>query len=233
VKRCRFAFYNLAPAGDPMRGEVFVQRELTAIANFVDPESNERKRPKVLGVCEAVGRALPPLDRFNLLRSREDASKANVALYVRDDLRHGEPRWIMHGRRWPNILRPGLHDPRATLVVKVENWRVVVAHAPQAPREVFPVATREALDAARDEWLDIMLRLLDRSGPVLLLSDPNGLAGQLKQRMQALNMEGGLGEAVHAMGANVKHFQMLGEANGVAMLSDHHQFELGRARLPS
>ncbi len=232
MKRCSFAFYNLAPASDPMRGEVQVKKELTAIANLVDPQTGKRKRPKVLGVCEAVGRPLPALPRYELLRTRENPSKANVALYVRDDLRHGEPRWVMHEKRWPKIFGPGLHDPRATLVVKVENWRVVVAHAPQAPREVFPQATQDALEDARKEWLDIMERLLDRDGPVLLVSDPNGLADELKQRMHALDTEGVAGEAVHALGAHVKDFQLLGEANGVVMLSDHHQFKTGSAVKP-
>lgn len=232
MKRCSFAFYNLAPANDPMRGEAQVTRELTAIANLVDPQTGRRKRPKVLGVCEAVGRPLPELRRYELLRTRENPSKANVALYVRDDLRHGEPRWVMHEKGWPKIFGPGLHEPRATLVVKVENWRIVVAHAPQAPREVFPQATQNALEDARREWLDIMERLLDRDGPVLLVSDPNGLADELEQRVHALDTKGGTGEAVHALGAHVEGFQLLGEANGVAMLSDHEQFRAGEAVKP-
>ncbi len=232
MKRCSFAFYNLAPPGAPNRGEVQVRKELTAIANFVDPLTGKRKRPKVLGVCEAVGRPLPELARYEMLRTRENPSKANVAVYVRDDLRHGEPRWVMHEKEWPKIFGSGFHEPRATLVVKVENWRIVVAHAPQAPRLGFPQATQDALDDARKEWLDIMVRLLDRDGPVLLVSDPNGLADELEQRMHALDTKGGTGEAVHALGAHVEGFQLLGEANGVAMLSDHQQFRTGDAVKP-
>ena len=41
MKRCSFAFYNLAPAGDPMRGEAKVARELTAISSFINPVKYE------------------------------------------------------------------------------------------------------------------------------------------------------------------------------------------------
>jgi hypothetical protein len=50
--------------------------------------------------------------------------------------------------------------------------------------------------------------------------------------MHALDTQGGTGEAVHALGAHVKDFQLLGEANGVVMLSDHQQFRTGAAVLP-
>lgn len=232
MKRCSFAFYNLAPAGDPKRGEDFIQKELGAIANNIHPDP-DRRRPKVLGVCEAIHRSLPQLDRFTLIRSTENLSKANVALYVRDDLDHGDPEWVMHERTWPRPLHPaaGRHEPRATLVVEVENWTVVVSHAPQAPQDHWPAETREAVTAARTEWVKIVARLVNRPAPVLLLSDPNGLGDDLRQRVQALEVHGTPIESAALLGARMNKFDTPETVNGIVMMSDHRRCLIGRARL--
>jgi hypothetical protein len=221
MRRCSFACYNLAPAGDMDRGPDFVQRELAAIANNLSPDP-ERRRPKVIGICEAVDRTMPELERFNLVRSTLNRSRANIALYVRDDLEIGAPEWVMHTRTWPRPLHPelGPHEPRATLVVPVENWTVVVSHAPQIGEGIGP---------ARDEWVDIVAGLVSRPGPVLLLSDPNGLGEELVRRVPELRKGGTPIEAVHAHRAKPKRIQTPEIVNGIKMLSDHKKCLMGRA----
>lgn len=222
MRRVPFGFYNLAPAGDPDRGPAFVARESEAIVNN-RPRNPLRRRPKVFGVVEAIGRRLPELERYDLIRDTSSPSRANVALYVRKGLEVGTVRWIDHRLSWPRVLHPGLHEPRSTLAVTVEGWTVVVAHAPQVGRP---------MDGARAEWLDIETRLLasaNRNWPVLLLSDSNALWDELERRVEGAVMGGTPIESAHARYAALKRVRVRPSVGGVPMLSDHKRCLLGTA----
>lgn len=222
MRRVQFSFYNLAPAGDPQRGPAFVTREAEAIVNN-HPRNPLRRRPKVFGVVEAIGRRLPELEHYQLIRDTSTASRANVALYVRKGLKVGTVRWIDHRLSWPRVLHPGLHEPRSTLVVTVEDWTVVVAHAPQVG---------ERMNGARAEWLDIEAHLLaaaNRNWPVLLLSDSNALWDELQKRNEGTAMGGTPVESAHVRHARLKNIRTPESIRGVPMLSDHRKCLLGTA----
>lgn len=222
MERVQFAFYNLAPAGDPNRGPAFVTRESEAIVNN-RPRNPLRRRPKVYGVVEAIGRRLPELKRYHLIRDTSRPSRANVALYVRKGLKFGSVRWIDHEIPWPRVLHSGQHEPRSTLVVTVEGWTIVVAHAPQVGA---------AMKAARDEWLTIEARLLaaaNHDWPVLLLSDSNALWDELLNRNEGTAMGGTPIESAHTRHAVLRHVRVRPSVMGVPMLSDHKRCLLGTA----
>ena len=226
MKRLTFAFYNLAPAGDPQRGPFFVERELRALANL--PRRPWRRRRKVIGVSEAIYRRLPQLPGYRLIRSRETRSRENVALYVLDRLKVGRIEWIDHEETWPRPLHPGRHEPRSTLVVEVEDWTVVVSHAPQVGRLIA---------LARNEWLNILADLLRSKAhrvrgevhPVVALTDPNALGPALVRRVPGTVSGGTAVEAVHGNGITLTEVHTPGEVNGVPMLSDHKRALIGTA----
>lgn len=222
MKRLPWAFYNLAPAGDHDRGPTFVARESEAIVNN-RPRNPLRRRPKVFGVVEAIGRRLPELEGYALVRDTSTPSRANVALYVRKGLFPVGIHWIDHERDWKRPLHPGMHEPRSTLVVTVEGWTVVVAHAPQAGA---------AMAAARAEWLDIEAHLLaaaNRNWPVLLLSDSNELWDELQKRNEGTAMGGTPIESAHVRHATLRRVRVRPSVGGVPMLSDHKRCLLGTA----
>lgn len=228
MKRCTFGFYNLAPAGDPNRGPAFISRESAAIVNNA-PRNPQRRRPKVYGVAEALGRNLPHLDRYELVASKHNKSTANLGLYVRDDLDRGNEQWIIHERLWRRPLHPGWHEPRATLVVPIEDWTVVVAHAPQAPMRHLAADVNDTLEAARSEWLRIVAEAITRPGPVLLLSDSNGLWDDLCKRVKGTVTAGTPIESAHARNATLNNVTTPSEIDGVPLLSDHERCLLGTA----
>jgi hypothetical protein len=222
MRRLQFGFYNLAPAGDPQRGPAFVARESEAIVNN-RPRNGLRRHPKVYGVVEAIGRRLPELEHYTMIRDTSTPSRANIALYVRKGLKVGTVRWIDHQREWKRPLHPGMHEPRSTLVVTVEDWTVVVAHAPQVGA---PMA------AARDEWLAIEAHLLaaaNRNWPVLLLSDSNALWDELLKRNAGTAMGGTPIESAHTRFAVLRRVRVRPSVGGVPMLSDHKRCLLGTA----
>lgn len=228
MRRVQFGFYNLAPAGDPNRGIGQVTREAEAIVNN-QPHNPLRRRPKVFGVVEAIGRNLPHLDHYEQVSLKANRSVANLALYVRADLHRKSEQWIMHTREWKRPLHPGMHEPRATLVVPVEDWTIVVAHAPQAPMRHLPAEVNDTLEAARGEWLDVVAEQLRRPGPVLLLSDSNGLWDDLLRRVEGVAMAGTPIESAHARHATLRRIRTPGSLGGVQMLSDHKRCLLGTA----
>jgi len=220
MRRLPHAFYNLSPAGDPNRGLFFITRELSAIANNLNHDAT-RRRPKVIGVCEAINRVLPELDHYQLVRSTLNLSRANVALYVREDLELGETEWVRHEKTWPRAKDHDLtHEPRTTLVQDVEDWRIIVGHAPVG----------FGAEAARDEWLSILVDLLHIPGPVVALTDPNGLGDDLYRRVPSAVTGGTAIEAVHGRHVVIDSVHTPGVVNAVPMLSDHHRCLLGRLR---
>lgn len=232
MKRATFAFYNLAPAGDPHRGPEQVRLELNAIANNHAPDP-DRKRPKVIGNVECIDRHIPRLVGYHApIRSTASKSRANVALHVSARLTLGRTEWVDLSKTWPRPLHPdaGPHEPRSILVQQVEDWTIVVGHAPQEPREVFARATNAAIMDARAEWLDAMVTLMQRTGPVLALTDPNALASVLVKRLGSTTVVGGdgtdsvIGRHVTILGAPTP-----GVVNGVRLLSDHKKCLLGSA----
>lgn len=227
MKRIRFAFYNLAPAGDPQRGPFFVARELNAIANN-RPYRPWRRRPKVIAVSEAIGRRLPELKRYRLIRDTSTPGRANLALYVLRRLKVTDVEWVDHEREWPRVLHSGMHPARSTLVCRVEDWTVIVGHAPQAPTTAKRTAN-EGLTSARGEWVSIVARLLHRYDRVLLLTDPNGLGDDLMRAVPGMRTGGTAVEAAHVKGGALS-WRTRAVVNGVRMLSDHKRCLLGRAR---
>lgn len=217
MRRMPFAFYNLAPPGDPNRGSVRVALESNAIVNN-DPTDLFRRRPKVFGVCEAIGRSLPSLDRYDLLRDTSRASRANLAVYVLDHLDHGRAEWIDLKETWPRTEHPGTHPPRSLLVVRVEDWTVCVSHAPPTAPGAGP---------ARAEWVKAARAFMAGPGPRLLLSDPNALPVDVA----GVEHGGTPIEHAHVRGARLVSWSTPAEINGVRMLSDHKKALLGLARL--
>lgn len=222
MRRLPAAFYNLAPAGDPNRGLPFVTRELSAIANNLNHDP-ARRRPKVIGVCEAINRKLPELEGYRLIRSTQSMSRANVALYVRDTLELGETDWVRHEKTWPRMNDHSLtHESRTTLAQEVEDWRVIVGHAPVG----------FGAEAAREEWLDILTGLLHVPGPVVALTDPNRLGDDLHHRVPSAVTGGTPIEAVLGRGVVLDMVMTPGIVNQVPMLSDHRRCLLAQVRLP-
>lgn len=225
MRRFPFTFENLGPANRPVQ----IRLELGAQANNVryDPD---RRRPKGLAGCEALHKILPRLDHYGRpIHDTSSRSRANLFLYVLDRLNHGSPKWVDHSQTWPRTKHPewtdGIHEPRSTMLVRVEGWRVVVGHAPPGTRGAGP---------AREEWLDIMATILrTESRPVLMLTDPNGLGNELVRMGGSKVVTGGSQvEAVHGNRLVVlDHAQTVETLNGVPMRTDHGRCLIGRARL--
>lgn len=214
MKRVPFAFENLGPADRPFQ----IDRELRALANLLNPDP-DRRRPKVLGVCEAVGKVLPDtLTPYRLIRDRSTPSRANIALYLLARLHVEAIRWHDLRETWPRTEHPGIHEPRSILRVEVEGWRVLVGHAP-------PIAPESG--KARDEWHDAMVDLMTSVGPVLALVDPNSVLILDRGRIvtAGTNIEAVVGRNIVLDGAFTP-----GSVNGVPMLTDHRRALLGRAR---
>lgn len=223
MRRVPFAFENLAPPTDPFRGPAIVGRELRAIANNVNRDP-DRPHPKVIGLCEAIGHRLPTLDGYgDAYRSLKTRGRANLALYVRDGL-DVAVRWHDLARTWPRTETTGTHPARSILEARVEDWTVIVGHAPPLGRGTA---------AAREEWLAAMVELLgDDRGTVLALTDPNGLGAELARKTGATH--GGTGtDAVHGRGIVLDAVLTPHAVNGVPMLTDHRCCLLGRSRVRS
>lgn len=222
MKRVPFAFENLAPPTDPRREPAIVSRELRALANNLRPDE-DRPRPKVIALCETIGHRLPLLDHFALWRDLRPAGRANLALYVRADL-DVEVEWRDLRVSWPRTKAPGPHPPRSIMVAAVEDWLVIVGHAPPKVRGAAE---------ARSEWLDAMVRLMRQGGgPILALTDPNGLGADLARQTRAVH--GGTStDAVHAVDAVLDAVRTPHAVNGTPMLTDHGCALLGRARRTS
>ncbi len=239
MRRLTFRFYNLAPVGErgPKDAEL-VERELRAIANRPIGRRRAwwRRRPKMIGVCEAVGRDLPALPGYRIIRDRTTPARANLALYVLHWLPVDSIEWIDLERTWPRVLHPGVHPARSILVAAVRGWLVIVGHAPQAPSRRFTSAVNRGLASARIEWTAAMVRMAHSAvGPVLVLTDPNGLGPRIRRALANLGRLGvGTGgtavEAVHVVGAVLVEAHTPGSAFGVPMLSDHRRYLRGRAR---
>jgi hypothetical protein len=218
MRRVSFVVYNLGPPSDPDRGPLYVKRELNALAN-VKPHDGDRKRPKVIGTMEAIGRPMPEIAGYRKIRDTRNSSRANLCLYVLDRLDLGETHWIQHRETWPRMNdHTKTHPPRATLVQEVEDWHVALGHAPVG----------HGTAAARTEWLTITEDVLRNPAPVLLLSDPNGLGEELRRRVPSSVAAGTRIEAVHARHAVIDAAVTPSVVNGVPLLSDHHQALLGR-----
>jgi len=220
--RFPFAFENLAPPTDPNRGPGQVRRELGALANNVNPDSR-RPDPKAIGLCEALDHRLPDLWRYGQpIRDVSRRSRENLALYVLARLDRGRVRWHDLAETWPRSNRPGTHEPRSILDVEVEDWRILVSHAPPVSVGTGP---------ARREWLDAMVDVMRGPTPVLALTDPNGLGDELIRRLGVKAVGGGTHiEAAHGRGIILTAVHASGRVNGVPMLTDHKRALLGAAR---
>lgn len=235
-----FRFYNLAPVGERGRNDAeLVRRELRALANL-NPRTGRRlrglRRPKVIGVCEAVGRDLPRLLGYRLIRDRSRPSRGNLALYVVWWLPVTSVRWVDLELDWwrpksPNAKHPG----RSILVVRLVGfWTVIVGHAPQAPAARFPSHVNRTLAAARLEWTRAMAGLMESRGPVTALTDPNALGARLvrlvaRKISESVSQGGTPVESVHALKAILREVFTPGAVNGEPMRSDHGRALLGKA----
>lgn len=238
MRRLTFRFYNLAPVGErgPRDAEL-VRRELHALANrpIGKPWHWWRRRPKVIGVCEAVGRTLPSLGGYRLIRSRLTGGRANVALYVLEWLDVDDISWVDLHVEWPRPKDPSrMHEARSILVVVVRGWTVIVGHAPQEPSRFFTAAVNRGLAAGRLEWSRATVRLMNRRGPVTALTDPNALGARLVRLVGRLISEsvvtgGTTVEAVHGLKVTLRDVLTPSAFYGVLMRSDHGRALMGVA----
>lgn len=226
MRHLSFGCYNLGPSGD--RPQRQGRREIRALLRERDDRGRRRK---VVVLVETTGWRLPWSLTHRRIRDTSTPGRANVSMYVLRRLRRGRAQWVDHERTWPRVLHPGMHPARATLVVPVEDWTVIGGHAPQAPRSVFGSLTVRALSDARGEWLGITASLFDRVGPVVLLSDPNGLGDDLVRQLGPRAVTGGTAtEAVHGLGVVIDDARASGSVDGVRMRSDHRKALVGTAR---
>jgi hypothetical protein len=218
MRRLPFVFYNLGPPNDPHRDPVQVGLELNALANNSAP--TRRRTPKVVGICEAIGHNLPELERFQQVRDRTNRPRANIALYVRDHL-DLDITWVELTRTWPRTQAPGNHEPRANLIVTIDEWTIMVGHAP--PK--VPGAAD-----ARAEWLDSAVEFLHGPGPRVVLSDPNLLRETVVETVANGVMALGTQiESVHGRSVVLDRVRTREVINDVRMMSDHKRALLGRA----
>ena len=230
MRRVPFVAYNLGPIGERVDNER-ARVELDAAVNN-QPRVVWRRRPKAVALMECVGRDLPDLRHYHPpIHDRSRKSRANLALYVLDRLDLGRREWVDHQVPWPRVLHAGLHEPRSTLIQEVEDWTFVVSHAPQSPRNVFREPLRDALNDAREEWVDIIADIArSTSGPLLIFTDPNGLGGELRRRVPSLVLGGTATEAVHGRRVVLVDARKVSSVNGVRFLSDHRGALVGKAR---
>ena len=126
MRRLPFAFYNLGPPQDPRRDPVQVALELNALAN-------NSARPHA-GVRRSSESAKPS---GTICRTSSGSSKcvtaqtdrANIALYVRDNL-DIDITWVELTRTSPQTQAAGDHEPRTNLIATIDDWTVMVGHAP-------------------------------------------------------------------------------------------------------
>jgi hypothetical protein len=243
VRRFPFAHENLGPAGD-RRDPLQVPRELNAIGNNVSQVAGRivtvpdlrRRRPKGIGLTETVAHRLPALEHYGApIRSTKTLGQANVSLYLRNGLEGPPARWIDHKATWPKVNDPNQrHAARATLVKELDGPDLdatIVGHGPQAPNPRLPKGTNAALVEAREEWVDITVRLLRSYPNVVWLGDPNGLLDEVLIRLgDPKAARGGDGtDAVLVRGFTIESADTPSNVNGIPMLTDHRKALLGVA----
>lgn len=138
-------FYNLRVG----RSEGQVATEVRHLARTL--------RPRVLGLCEAVGYALPRLEDYHLVRDASRASRANVAAYVRRDSTVQWSRWRDLHETWSRTETTGTHPPRSILELRLDHLHVLVHHQPPQGTDNTLAAQNEGVDALTDAmtpWRD-------------------------------------------------------------------------------
>jgi hypothetical protein len=243
VRRFPFAHENLGPAGD-RRDPLQVPRELNAIGNnirwaagrIVTAPDLRRRRPKGIGLTETVAHHLPALPHYgDPIRSTKNLGQANVSLYLRNGLEGPPARWVDHKATWPKVNDPRQrHAARATLVKELDGRDLdatLVGHGPQVPNPRLPKGTNAALVEAREEWVDITVRLLRSYPNVVWLGDPNGLLDEvLVQLGDPKAARGGdATDAVLVRGFTIEAATTPSVVNGIPMLTDHRKALLGTA----
>jgi hypothetical protein len=234
IARAGWFVYNVGPVGDMGRGRDDLARELDALCN-VHPKNPREAPPKVGGLLEVIGWGrLPVPDGYRAIRSRDTESSANLAMIVRDTLTVNDVTWI-HGQKTWRETRTGAkpsdrHPPRDILRARLSNKRGqhvngIVGHAP-------PNTKYRDTGPAQQEWLDLMVRVIDVTGPCIVMTDPNSLMDELYKRVKSTGHVVSFGtdiEAVLMRGFDLERPETPGKVNGVVMGSDHHRCARGVA----
>lgn len=222
-------FYNLRVG----RSNLQVMRELNALA---------RTNPDVIGVCEGVGYALIAIPGYTLVRDRSTASRANVAAYVRSDLRLRRISWIDLAETWGRTQHRGQHPPRSYLSMFVDGVHVIVAHQPPKGTDNTRAAQQEGIDAlvkAMAPWVGARRKFwpIARRRTRIVIFDANRTLAEdgpgpaeLARRIGGHGISDRIDTAVFRNGVvtNIEYPQSVA---GIALRSDHRhalRFRLDR-----
>ena len=228
LERLPMLYYNLGPAGDRPFPAWAARREIRALLH---------DRPAVLGLSEAVGWPLPQIDGYRLIRNLGRPGRANIAAYVRADLK--APRWRMrwHDLRqtWSRTQHPGTHPPRSWLEMQVEGVQVIVGHQPPKFTDNVIASQQEGINLLRTRmgpwtrptWKWVVGKKRELARPRVVLADFNRRAHEEGPGPTPLAERIG-GEVVGAridcaVVRNGKAAQVcyIGQPAGVRLMSDH------------
>ena len=133
-------FYNCAPAGDPGRREQ-LPKELRALA---------KSGPRVIGLAEAIGYALPKLDGYTLIRDTTEPSRSNIATYVEKGLPLDLVTWHDLSQTWSRTEHDGLHPARSWLEFHLDGDQFIVGHQPPKFTDNVLPSQREGVNLVVD-----------------------------------------------------------------------------------
>ena len=174
MPRLPLIFYNIGPAGDRDAPDLAARREVKALLH---------DKPAVLGLSEAIGWNLPQVPGYRLTRNLGRPGRANIAAYVRTDLKVPQWRIRWHDMRqtWGRTEHDGEHPPRSWLEMYIEGVQVIVGHQPPKFTDNVELSQQEGINLLRTRmspwtrptWAGVVGKKHELARPRVVLADFN------------------------------------------------------------
>lgn len=177
--------------------------------------------PLALVCVEAIGNQLPSVRRYDTLTDRSTRSRANMALYVREDADRTDLRWVDLDTTWQRTEGPGIHENRAFPWVVADGLQIIGVH--QQPNRTNTTLEGQA------EGIGALSRLMARGPehrPAVAIGDynrrvyetgpgPRTLASRIGGKVYGQRIDCAVGRGVKGRSRYVT------EVDGVRLRSDH------------
>lgn len=177
--------------------------------------------PLALVCVEAIGNTLPAVRRYDVLADRSTRSRANIALYVREDADRTGLRWADLSTTWPRTEGPGTHEPRSFPWVVADGLQIIGVH--QQPKGTRTTTEGQA------EGIGTLSRLMARGPggrPALAIGDfnrrvyepgpgPRTLASRVSGKVYGQRIDCAVGRGIKGRSRYVSVVE------GVRLRSDH------------
>lgn len=211
--------YNLAPGRDA--------RALEEVDAILDTN------PAVVVFTEAIGYQLPDRKHHQLVRDRSKPGRANIAMYVHNDLPVTRVNWVDLHQTWARTQHPGTHDPRSFLDVRAGRLQLIGAHQPPKGTSNVVRSQQEGVDTLVDLMTPWRRKGWDgdaaaaRVKPRAVLMDANRRAdeagpgpAEVARRIGGETVAPGIDTAV-VRGGHVSDVRQVRKVAGLELQSDH------------